>query len=249
MQGLLKQVVKRLIFPDNSVRPILFGPLRGFRWRVNSITGLSPIYSGQERLNQLLFQRYIEPGDTVFDIGANWGIHTLLFQRLVGEAGKVFSFEPYMPVYDELRFHARLNSCRSVECLSYGLTNYTGQAIFSVASNPAMGGLAKHRFELGNFTKDVAISVTTVDAFCAERRLKRLDFIKLDVEGAEPSVLEGAEETIKRFWPTILVDRSAEDRDEKCWDFLTSLGYQPNQYRPRHGDAIKSVLYCKRQIG
>ncbi len=73
-------------------RPIRFGAIRGMRFRVNLITGLSPWYSGAERPQQRAFKALLGPGDVVIDIGANWGLHTLYLSRLVGPTGRVLAF-------------------------------------------------------------------------------------------------------------------------------------------------------------
>lgn len=70
-----KSFVRRFLFPDGAVRTIRAGPLRGFRYRVSRITGMETWYSGHERDMQSAMTKHTRPGDTVLDVGANWGGH------------------------------------------------------------------------------------------------------------------------------------------------------------------------------
>ena len=73
-------VIRFLLFPTGSIRTIRFRPMKGMVFRVNSITGLSPWYSGVERRHQRLFKKLVQPGDIIVDIGANWGgAHPVFF--------------------------------------------------------------------------------------------------------------------------------------------------------------------------
>jgi len=87
----IKRLVRRCFFPDGAVRRVITGPLRGFRYRVSPITGMEAWYSGHERDMQRAMAAYVRAGDTVLDVGANWGIHSLLLSRLVGPRGRVIA--------------------------------------------------------------------------------------------------------------------------------------------------------------
>ena len=64
----IKSVIKKTLFPQGAVRPILWGALRGKKYRVSPVTGLSPVYSGVEKRQVEYFKKYIEPGDCVIDV-------------------------------------------------------------------------------------------------------------------------------------------------------------------------------------
>src|SRR5262245_37212247 len=83
----IKRILASVYFQPGAVRTIQFGPLRGTKFRVGPVTGMSPWYSGPERLHQQTFARHIKRGDIVVDVGANWGLHTLYLSRLVGSEG------------------------------------------------------------------------------------------------------------------------------------------------------------------
>src|SRR5690242_6574463 len=84
LEDWMKAVVRRTCFPNGAVRKIRCGRLFGRVYRVSDLTGMSPSYSGAERSHQRAFSRIVASGDTVVDVGANWGLHALYLSALVG---------------------------------------------------------------------------------------------------------------------------------------------------------------------
>src|SRR4051812_25889815 len=129
---MLKEHVKRLlsqtILHEGSVRTIMWGPARGLRYRIFPGFGLAPLHGGWERRAQALLRKHLRPGDTVYDVGANYGMHTLLMARCVGPKGKVFAFEPVPAIRAELEKNIQLNGFRHVTVQTQALDNYSGQA-------------------------------------------------------------------------------------------------------------------------
>jgi protein-L-isoaspartate O-methyltransferase len=70
---------------------------------------------------QSKLKNYLKEGDTVFDIGGNIGQYALPFSEIVGESGKVYSFEPDYKNYAFLQFNVTINKCSNVICLNYGI--------------------------------------------------------------------------------------------------------------------------------
>src|SRR5438045_1307955 len=101
-QTFVKSLVRKAFFPNGSIRKIRFGPLIGKTYRVSEITGMSAWYSGPERDHQCAFASLVREGDTVIDIGANWGLHTILLSQCVGRSGRVIAVEPEVRALSEL---------------------------------------------------------------------------------------------------------------------------------------------------
>jgi FkbM family methyltransferase len=145
-------------------------------------------------------QVQLRPGDYALDLGGNIGTVAIMFSRLVGSAGRVFAFEPL--THPVLRRNLEANGIDNVELIPDGVSdqpgeaeiNFTDQFINSSIANatPGDGALPIHKRK---------ITLTTVDRFVAERGLDRVDFIKMDIEGAEESALRGSREVIERFRP------------------------------------------------
>lgn len=138
----LKHMMRLLFFRPGSVRTIRLGPLRGMVFRVGPVTGLSPWYSGTERAHQRAFQRFLRPGMVAIDVGANWGLHTLLLSRLVGPTGRVLALEPYPPAFAELQWHIRANRCENTTPVPVAAGDRDGEAWFVPGLSASEGRLA-----------------------------------------------------------------------------------------------------------
>jgi len=160
---------------------------------------------------QKIIQQQVAPGDVCIDVGANFGAITLALCRQVGASGKVISFEPGPTYYHRLCANLRLNKSleKIAEPYALGISNRAGELFWTedVKAPGNAGLLGKH---------GVAVPVTTLDRFAEKQQWDRVSFIKIDTEGMETEVLEGARQVISRFRPKIVF--------ETLMDFETILG-------------------------
>ena len=149
-----------------------------------------------------LLARHLRVGSTVVDVGAHVGLHTLMFSRRVGKTGRVIAVEPSPSSSGLLRCHLAWNDCKNVSVIEAAVGNHEGVIEFSYRAGPTdPGGFANSlAYDIGGLKRHV--SMTTLDAIC-----KGLlpDVIKIDVEGAELLVLEGAEELLACAAPTLVI--------------------------------------------
>jgi FkbM family methyltransferase len=198
--------------------PIIGGRLRGRWWDPASRGKIFRILNGTyEREQTALFEQMLRPGDTVLDVGANVGYYTLLAAVLVGEHGRVHAFEPEPRNAGFLRRHAAINRCRNVTVQQAAVSDRAGTARFDFGSGSGTGHLA----DAG------AIEVRTLrlDDYCAEHGLAPTA-IKIDVEGAEMSVLQGARETLRRHLPALFLSTHGPEVHRASLDFLRGMGYR-----------------------
>jgi FkbM family methyltransferase len=134
-------------------------------------------------------------GDVAFDLGGNLGTSALVFSRAVGPEGRVFSFEPVF--HEILARNLRENGVTNVTVIPEGVSDRTGAAEFAITER----GIDSRIDPDGAGGIRQSISVTTLDDFCAREGVERVDFVKMDIEGAEELALRGARETIRRFRP------------------------------------------------
>jgi len=185
-------------------------------------------YGDYQREELKLFSQYVKPGDTVLDIGANIGSHTLWFANRVGskEGGRVLAFEPQRLTYQTLCANMALNSVMCVDCKHMGVGS--AQKIIKVpVLNPEMknnfGGLSIKDHEEG---EDVAI--VPIDHI----NLSSCDFIKIDVEGMEPEVLMGGLKTIYEHKPVIYLEVDRDENNPLLLEIMDSLNYKVEQHTP-----------------
>jgi FkbM family methyltransferase len=143
---------------------------------------------------------HVLPGDIVIDGGACWGDTSLYYACLCGEAGKVFAFEilPENLAIMEQNITDNPELGGRIECVKRALWNRSGETLgyTSRASGTSL---------LVGSKDDGSVETISIDDWVRQRALPRVDFIKLDVEGAELDALRGAEKTIRTFRPRIAV--------------------------------------------
>ena len=151
-----------------------------------------------------LMSKHVVPGTTVVDAGAHIGSHTMTLARLVGRSGRVYAFEPQKKLYRELRQNLKLNDERNVVALRFALGDHPGIVEMSKSATGNEGGTA-----IGKGGDKAELR--TIDSF----GLRNVSFMKIDVEGYEDHVLDGAAETIRTQHPVVLVEiQDGEDYDK-----------------------------------
>lgn len=220
----IKRLVRRHLFPDGAVRRIISGPLRGFRYRVSPITGMETWYSGHERDMQRAMAAYVRTGDTVLDVGANWGGHSLLLSRLVGPGGRVIACEPSPCVAAETRWHLSANEVQNVTLLELALADQPGTATFDTQTLSTTGKLVDQPGQAA--ASSVTVQVQTLDQLVADLPLPALNFVKVDVEGAESKVLLGARHTLEKLRPRLIVELHNPEQDVAVARILLNHHYR-----------------------
>lgn len=220
----IKAALKNVLFRDGAVRRIRLGPLRGLEFQVSNVTGMSPWYSGSERHHQRIFRELINANDCVIDVGANWGLHTLLFSRLVSSGGQVISCEPYPPAFAALQWHVAHNGSRNVLTINTAVSDSVAHAVFSVNPSPSQGALSQVTSAVG--AQSLVVTTTTIDALITELSLTRLKLIKIDVEGAESLVLAGAQQAARTLRPFFVIDLHTPEQDVAVAHQLVAWGYE-----------------------
>jgi FkbM family methyltransferase len=174
-----------------------------------------------------VFERYCRPGMTVVDVGANLGYYSLLASRLVGTAGRVIALEPNSENCRLLLSSLRLNGTANVELLPVAADVATGWAYYSthVGSN---GGLIESDDLLVH--PGVVVPTFRLDDLVSGR----VDFLKMDVEGAEGRVVRGATGIIERDRPIVttelkdeMLSRVSEMSVREYLGYFEGLGYRP----------------------
>jgi FkbM family methyltransferase len=166
------------------------------------------------------------PGQTALDIGAHLGLFSVLLSRLVGSQGRVFSFEPTSSTFDVLKDTLSLNGCENVETLQAAVSNYVGTATFFEMTTPGCNSNSL----VPNAGLPRSVEVTTVDAI-RERCGRPIDLLKIDAEGAEFSILEGATGILRSDRPQMLLalhPRQLRDLGQSLavvWDLLAAYDF------------------------
>ena len=139
---------------------------------------------------------YLRPGMKVIDSGANTGLYTIGASKLVGSSGSVHAFEPSTSSYELLLRNIELNGCDNVTTIQMALSSSAEDMVLREDPiNPRLDGhrRVEHVHQVHDLVStDEIVQCLTLDRYCATGELGVIDFIKLDVEGAELAVLQGA---------------------------------------------------------
>lgn len=229
--SIIKNIGKKLLGKGFKV-PILSGYLKGNYYRLNKFTALSPIFGNWEQDSQTLFSLFIKKGDTVYDLGANTGIHSMLFAKLVGIDGIVYSCEPMKYNIEEIELVKKYNHIKNITVVPEAIANTIGFLEFAIGEHTKGGSL-----ELGleNLSK-VTVPVNTIDNL-VKKDFKLPNFIKIDIEGAEGAALEGMEQSVQKSYPSMYIELHTPEQDAKVGAFLFRHGYEV--YRLRTDDAVQ----------
>ena len=169
-------------------------------------------------------------GTTIIDVGANFGFHTLQFRDLVGESGKVISFEPQKLVYYQLCGNIVLNGYDNITAYNIALSDEVNILKMENLQYYSQGDI-----NIGNAHLDACydngynlVNVNTLDSF----NFENVSVLKIDVQGYEPRVLDGAKETILKNKPVIFIEVEAPQliiygwKEEDIFNRLEALGYK-----------------------
>lgn len=155
-------------------------------------------YGIYERSDLMELSKLIPSGGTVIDLGANVGYCTARFAEIVGAEGKVFSFEPSPTCLDNLRKLESSSRSGVIQIVPKGAAESTRTTTYYETERTishGYGRLDDRPSDRHTVTREETVEVTSVDDFCRQENIDRVDFIKIDVEGAEVPVLTGMSET------------------------------------------------------
>lgn len=150
----------------------------------------------------------VKEENTFYDVGANIGFFSLLAARLVGPKGKIISFEPLPANLVNLRENVKRNQFLNVQILPCALGATNEEQIFQVSERPTWGKLKSvgHHDSPAKYLSDIKVQVRRLDDLVIDGVTPPPDFVKIDVEGAEIEVIEGARETLARYHPTLIIE-------------------------------------------
>lgn len=164
-----------------------------------------------------LLRKFLSPGCVVFDVGSNIGFYSLFFAQYHNRSLSVHSFEPHPSNFWLLKQNlARLSNVFLNQTL---VGDSTKQAILYLSS---LSSIDHHAYPSPENQTEITVPQVSIDDYCNTHHIHRLDLIKIDVQGYEPSVIQGATKTIKQLHPHILLE---------FWPYgLIQAGFSPHLF-------------------
>lgn len=206
----LRRALKRILAPLVSQRFYKYFQSLAMAWDIRR---------GSFREPELdLIPAAVRPGETVLDLGANFGLYAYPLSRAVGGSGRVYAFEPISFTADTLELIVRILRLGNVTVIRKGCSDRAGTITFTVpvqTSGAFSAGQAhiarrddsregKERHVRWAKSREITCEVVALDEALPE--LDDLSFIKADIEGAELLAFRGAERLIRRHLPTVICE-------------------------------------------
>jgi FkbM family methyltransferase len=174
-------------FPDNQT------PLRIEVTPREMINRAIFLYGTFEISETRLVQAFLRPGMTFLDVGAHIGYYTLIAAGLVGDAGRVHSFEPGKEMRTHLEANVARNGLHNVEIHHQALAEQTGEVGFYPSELASNQGISSIIASVDGRPAPVTVPSLSLDDFATSLRGQRIDFLKMDIEGAELQVIRGGQ--------------------------------------------------------
>ena len=233
-----------------SVIPALPIPIRlpiGCWWLAwNNHLGDHLLGGGFEEPEYAFVRRFLKKGMVVLDVGANEGYYALLASKCVGASGRVIAFEPSPRERRRLRMNSWINHCANVRVEGIAVGSVEGQVNLHVVEGAETGCNSLRPPDIQGKTREVQVSVTTLGQFLCRNAIPRIDFMKMDIEGAELSALQGAAGLLRTLPRPLLLIEVFEIRT-RPWGYspadlvklIVEAGYL--LYRPVGNGDLESV--------
>jgi FkbM family methyltransferase len=241
---------QRLRYSAYLIRRLLVGPTPDHIRRTRSIGGLyqyrrflfdlrpdavdgSEVHPAYERQTHRWLDTVITRSSDIFlDVGAHCGVYAVPYSEYFRHT---FAFEPHPGSFTALLRNVRLNKLsRRITCVRAAVSNYTGRGKLSIAESETNSTLCA-----AGTPGALDVDVVTIDDFLAAASLdgSRVGLIKLDIEGAELTALQGSLQTIATSRPRIVIEANTETAHRQTVTMMTQLGY-------RRGRVADGVNLC-----
>lgn len=206
-------------------------------------SGLIKSYGEYSEAELALMKSFISPDSVVVDAGAHIGAFTIPLARC---CKKVYAFEPQAEVVDVLRENLEMNGITNVEVIPMALSSVEQTLYYDLSHANWKDSLGSVQMEKDAFEGASSVATKTLDSFGLEP-----DFIKADVEGMELHVLCGAQKTIARSKPYMMIERSfqKETYDQVMailnyvWLHLDLPLFMPTNWKGNKVDAFPSTVH------
>lgn len=196
----------------------------------HSLLGLANTGEEWEKEDTNFLRNLIKEGDNVIDVGASYGFHSVLFARLIGPSGIVYSFEPSYVVFQELLQNLNLNDIKNCKVEQSALGNTSGHANLYFYKDLGSGASSFKKRWIGKPQVE-RCKLMTLDEHVHSKKMKNIKFIKCDVEGAELDVFKGSLSLLKRDKPTVMFEVAGAYKhfgytSLDIYSFFEDLGYR-----------------------
>ncbi|HIJ83708.1 MAG: methyltransferase FkbM family [Magnetococcales bacterium] len=184
------------------------------------LTKWPPLYNGRDNNEFKFLGRFLEPGMCFFDIGAHHGMYALVANKILQGHAKVVLFEPSRRERRRIHLHVLMNRAR-IKVESYAITQHSKPLSFFVVRSGFISMNSLRNPVSQARTEEITVQGISLDDYCSQNGIDKIDIMKVDVEGGEKDLFAGAQHCLSTLRPVIICE---------VLDFVAEpWGYKANQ--------------------
>ncbi|MEO5778073.1 MAG: FkbM family methyltransferase [Flavobacterium sp.] len=184
------------------------------------------LYGEWEKNSLKIWSALAKESEYIFDVGANTGVYSLL-AKCINPTSTVYAFEPVDRIYKKLNHNIKLNGYDILTC-NHAVSNKNGESILydHDTAHTTTASLTSLPGENNSKTIPQKVVLTTLDSFIKQNAIPRIDLVKIDVETFEVEALEGFQENLNKFKPTLLIEVLNETIADGITKLIANIDYE-----------------------
>lgn len=195
------------------------------------------MFKTHEPLTTKVISQNLKRGMTCLDIGSNIGYYVLLERKIVGKKGKIIAIEASPSNFGFLKKNIKSFKSDNIKSYNFAVSDKNCKVDFLVDEHSNLSRVVDKNSRISSKNRIIKVPAQTIDKFLAEKKLGKIDFVRMDVEGHGPQVLRGMRQTIKKFKPYLNIEMHrgylGYQKTKKFLKQLKKDGYELQSYIPR----------------
>ncbi len=178
-----------------------------------------------EQAELRLLKSILKEGDTFIDLGTNIGLYSLTASKIVGQKGRVISFEPFGKNYDTFIHNLELNHLSNTNVVPEKKAVGKSDSTLMLYSNSSDSNMGMVSTKERTHTHKESVESVSLDTYLKKNKINKVDLIKIDIEGHEKDALIGMAGTTKDIKPSFIIEILEGEDKQFFIDFFNSQGY------------------------
>ncbi len=209
-----------------DINDVFYSIINGYYFKASENNDINFMGGRHEDFQDNYINKILREGSIFIDVGAHLGRFTLLGANIVGNKGLVVALDPDQRVFQRLVENVNINNLHNVITLPIAASNKNFLAHFRLSKT--LGWSSLTNMHENKIEAEVLIPAFTLDDLIESLELNHVELVKIDVEGAEDKVLEGAVNLLESFRPILLIEVHTEESWIQCNKILENKGYNYN---------------------
>jgi len=195
------------------------------------------IHKIHEPLTTSLIIKKLTKGMHCIDIGSNIGYYAILESSKIGDNGTVWSIEPSPQNFETLSKNIILNQRKNIKCYNIAIGDENGKIDFVISEKSNWSKIKNKIDHIENGDKIIQVDIMTLDSFSQKNEIKKVDLLRMDVEGYERNIIEGSINFLEKFKPILMIEVHkmimGNNRTNQFLEKLQKMNYECEYFIPR----------------